>query len=378
MQPDNLDPPQRAFLLRHPAEYWAFLPPPLPPEIDMTPELVRALSDADRAIGELSGVGGWLPNPHILVSPFLRREAVLSSRIEGTIATVTDLALFEVDANAAEGRDAQEVSNYVRALELATDPARSLPLSLRLLRDLHRILMTGARGRHKTPGEFRRSQNWIGPPGCLLNDSTFVPPPVDEMNAALHDLEVYLHSDDPMPSLIRIALVHYQFEAIHPFVDGNGRIGRLLVSLLVQEWGLLPSPMLYLSAFFESRRDEYYEHLLSVSTRGTWEAWIRFFLAGVSSQSRDVIDRARRLTELREDYHRRLQVTRASALLLALVDHLFERPAINISAAKDLLDVTFRAASQNVQRLVAAGILQEMTGRERNRIYVASEILALL
>jgi Fic family protein len=303
---------------------------------------------------------------------------VLSSRIEGTIATITDLALFEVDSKAPAARDAREVFNYVESLELATDPDRALPLSLRLIRDLHRILMTGVRGNIATPGQFRRSQNWIGPAGCVLNDATFVPPPVDEMQAALHELESYLHSNDPLPPLIRIALVHYQFEAIHPFLDGNGRIGRLLVSLLMQEWGLLPSPLLYLSAFFESRRADYYKTLLSVSTNGAWEVWIKFFLEGVSTESRDVIARARQLTELREEYHRRVEVTRASALLLRLVDHLFERPAISISGAKGLLGVTFRAASQNVQKLVAAGILTEMTGRERNRIYAASEILALL
>ncbi|MDP9242356.1 MAG: Fic family protein [Actinomycetota bacterium] len=378
MHPEDFDPAQRGLLLRHPTDYWAFVPSPLPPAIGLTPELLRALSDADRAIGELAGAGGWQPDPHILIDPFLRREAVLSSRIEGTIATVTDLALFEVDAKASEARDAQEVLNYVRALELATDPKRTLPLSLRLIRDLHRTLMTGVRGIVATPGEFRRTQNWIGPAGCLLKEATFVPPPVDQMTPALHELEAYLHGDDSLPSLIRIALVHYQFEAIHPFLDGNGRIGRLLVSLLMQEWHLLPAPLLYLSAFFESRRDDYYRHLLSVSTHGTWDTWIRFFLEGVASQSRDVIDRARRLTELREDYHRRVQVSRASALLLRLVDHLFERPAITVTGAKEVLGVTFRAASQNVQKLVAAGILHETTGRERNRIYVASEILDLL
>jgi Fic family protein len=378
MQPEDFDPAQRGLLLRHPTDYWAFVPAPLLPAIDMTPELLRALSDADRAIGELAGAGGLLPDPHILIDPFLRREAVLSSRIEGTVATVTDLALFEVDTKASEARDAQEVLNYVRALELATGPRRSLPLSLRLIRDLHRTLMTGVRGNVATPGQFRRSQNWIGPARCLLNEATFVPPPVDRMTPALHELEAYLHGDDSLPLLIRIALVHYQFEAIHPFLDGNGRIGRLLVSLLMQEWRLLPTPLLYLSAFFETRRDDYYRHLLSVSTHGAWDRWIRFFLEGVASQSRDVIDRARRLTALREDYHRRVQVSRASALLPRLVDHLFERPAITVTGAKEVLGVTFRAASQNVQKLVAAGILHETTGRERNRIYVASEVLDLL
>lgn len=379
MEPEDFDPSLHGHLLRSPNDYWAFVPPALPAGLELPSELVPVLSDADRAVGELSGVGAWLPNPHILITPFLRREAVLSSRIEGTQATVTDLVLFEAEAGKGYGTgDAREVFNYVEALRLATDPARRLPLSLRLIRDMHRTLMTGVRGGHATPGEFRRSQNWIGPPGCLLVDATYVPPPVDEMKECLNDLEAYLHSAAPLPPLARIAAVHYQFEAIHPFLDGNGRVGRLLISLLFQEWELLPKPLLYLSAYFESRRNEYYERILAVSTKGDWAGWLRFFLEGVSTESRDVIDRARRLIDLREDYHGRLQVTRASALLIKLVDHLFERPAIRISMAQEHLGVTFRAAAQNVQKLVDARILHEATGRDRNRIFVASEILDLL
>lgn len=379
MQPEDFQRSQRAYLLRSPSDYWAFVPPPLAAELGLTAEIVQILSEADRAIGELSGVGAWLPDPYILIAPFLRREAVLSSRIEGTEATVTDLALFEAQApGGSPADDVREVHNYVRALQLATDPARQLPLSLRLIRDMHRTLMTGVRGDRAMPGEFRRSQNWIGPPGCPLVDATYVPPPVEEMTTCLRDLEAYLHSAIALPPLARIAAVHYQFEAVHPFIDGNGRVGRLLVSLLLQEWGLLPKPLLYLSAFFESRRDEYYERLLAVSTLGDWDGWLRFFFEGVSVGSRDVIDRARRVIELREDYHRRLQVTRASALLLKLVDYLFESPAIRIGMAQEHLGVTFRAASQNVQKLVDAGIVHEATGRDRNRVFVAREILALL
>ena len=379
MEPQDFSPSQQPFVRRSPNAYWAFVPPPLTSEPQLTPELVQILSEADRAIGELAGVGAWLPDPSILIAPFLRREAVLSSRIEGTEATVTDLVLFEAHAPGEPGTgDVREVHNYVTALQLATDPRRSIPLSLRLIRDIHRTLMTGVRGDQATPGDFRRSQNWIGPPGCLLVDATYVPPPVDEMTQCLHDLEAYLHAAVPLPPLARIAAVHYQFEAIHPFLDGNGRVGRLLVSLLLQEWGLLPKPVLYLSAYFEARRDEYYERLLAVSMHGDWAGWLRYFFEGLSTESRDVVDRARRLIRLREDYHRRLQVTRASALLLKLVDHLFERPAIRISMAQEHLGVTFRAAAQNVQKLVDAGILHEATGRHRNRVFIAREILDLL
>ncbi|HEV8564791.1 MAG TPA: Fic family protein [Actinomycetota bacterium] len=360
-------------------DYWAFVPPPLPPGLNLDLGLVGALSAADRAIGELGGAGVWLPEPHLLIRPFLRREAVLSSKIEGTVTTLTDLVLFEADApSGPKGSDVQEVFNYVRALENATEPGRTLPLSLRLIRDVHRTLMTGVRGGYATPGEFRRSQNWVGPPGCLLNEATYVPPPVDEMLACMNALELYLHEASDIPPLLRVALVHYQFEGIHPFLDGNGRVGRLLVSLLLLEWGLLPKPLLYLSAFFEAHRDEYYDRLLAVSTDGDWHGWARFFLEGVSAESADVIDRAKRLHDLRNEYRARLQVTRASALLLRLVDHLFEQPAIRIAVAEEILGVTFRAASLNVQKLLDAGILQEVTGRERNRVFVAHEILGLL
>lgn len=356
----------------------AFVPPPLPPELDLDLGLMGALSDADRAIGELGGVGGWLPEPHILIRAFLRREAVLSSKIEGTEATLTDLVLFEADAPTPDRSDVREVFNYVKTLEDATAPGRTLPLSLRLIRGMHRTLMTGVRGGYATPGEFRRSQSWIGPPGCVLNDATYVPPPVDEMHDCLDALERYLHEASDIPPLLRVALVHYQFEAIHPFLDGNGRVGRLLVSLLLIEWGLLPKPFLYLSAYFEANRSEYYDLLLGVSQTGDWHGWARFFLTGVASQSADVIDRAKRLQALREEYHARLQVTRASALLLKLVDHLFAQPAIRIAMAEEILGVTFRAASLNVGKLVDAGILREITGRERNRVFVAQEILGLL
>jgi Fic family protein len=378
LKPGDFTGSQRSHVLRTPTDYWAFDPPPLPPALDLDLGLVNALSEADRAIGELGGTGGWLPEPHILIGPFLRREAVLSSKIEGTEATMADLVLFEADAPTPDRSDVREVFNYVRALEDATAPGRAIPLSLRLIRDMHRTLMTGVRGGYATPGEFRRSQNWIGPPGCLLNDATYVPPPIDEMHACLDALERYLHAPSDIPPLLRVALVHYQFEAIHPFLDGNGRVGRLLVSLLLLEWGLLPKPLLYLSAYFEAHRSEYYDRLLAVTTTGGWHGWAKFFLAGVASESADVIERAGRLQALRQQYHERLQVTRASALLLKLVDHLFAQPAIRIAMAQNVLGITFRAASLNVQKLVDAGILQEITGRERNRVFVAQEILSLL
>lgn len=356
----------------------AFAPPPLPPDLAFTPRLVSALSSADRNLGLLAGAGEWLPNPHLLIRPFLRREAVLSSRIEGTQASVADLVLFEASPRASDAPDVREVANYVRALEFGVREDRALPISLRLIREIHGELMAGVGGTHLTPGEFRTSQNWIGPPGCTLNEASFVPPPPEEMRDALDAFEKYLHRPSDLPPLIRLAVVHYQFEAIHPFLDGNGRVGRLLVSLLLHEWKLLPQPLLYLSAFFERRRGDYYQLLLGVSLTGNWEDWIAYFLTGVAEQSADVIERARRLFSLRETYRAALHSARTSALPLKLVDYLFEQPAITVAQARELLDVSPRAARMNVAKLEEAGIVMEFTKRARNRIYVAPAILDLL
>ncbi len=226
------------------AAYWAFIPHPLPPRLTYTPELIRTLSRADRAVGELAGLGRALPNPQLLLGPLMHREAVLSSRIEGTQADLPQLYAYAAGAPSADQGDVREVYNYVRALEYGLERLHSLPLSLRLLRELHARLMEGVRGEHAFPGEFRRAQNWIGPPGCTLNEATYVPPPPSELMDVLSDFERYLHADDDHPPLVRLAFIHYQFEAIHPFVDGNGRIGRLLLALLLVSWDLLPLPLL--------------------------------------------------------------------------------------------------------------------------------------
>jgi Fic family protein len=380
VQPSDFHASQRANVRRVPGGgYWCYVPPPLPPAIAYDPHLVESLSRADRALGRLAGVGATLPNPYLLITPFVRREAVLSSRIEGTQASLSDLVLFEVVRDRRpEPGDVREVANYVAALEAAIDPAQPLPLSLRLIRELHRILMTGVRGAERTPGEFRTSQNWIGPPGVLLADATYVPPVPGEMSACLDAFERFLHAPDGPPPLVRLALIHYQFEAIHPFLDGNGRVGRLLLSLLLHVWQLLPQPLLYLSAYFEHHRALYYGHLLGVSTNGEWTAWLRFFLRGVEEQSVDAVERATRLLELRESFRRRLQSARASALPLRLVDALLERPAISTVGAQHLLGVTWRAAQLNVDKLVDAGILEEVTGQARNRVYLARQIVELL
>lgn len=360
--------------------YWAFMPNPLPPALSWTPDLVGALSEADRALGELAGLGKSLINPHLLIRPFVRREAVLSSRIEGTQASLADVYAFEAAHTPAAGgpSDVQEVVNYVAALELGLQRLDTLPMSLRLIRELHGRLMQGVRGDFQTPGEFRRSQNWIGPPGVLLRDATYVPPPAAEMMEVLGALERYLHAPDALPPLLRLGLIHYQFEAIHPFLDGNGRVGRLLITLLLCAWDLLPQPLLYLSAYFEQNRQTYYELLLAVSQRGAWEAWLEFFLRGVASQARDAVRRVGQLQALRETYREQLQAARAAARLLQVVDWLFVQPILTTRQVEAALEIDFATAQRYIDQLVAAGLLREITGRARNRIYRADEVLAVL
>ena len=363
-------------VVRAPAGYWAFVPHPLPPALDWTPKVVAVLSDADRALGELAGLGRSLLNPHLLIAPFVRREAVLSSRIEGTQASLSDLYAYEAVRKTAP--DVREVHNYVRALEYGLDRLQSLSLSLRLIREIHARLMEGVRGEVGTPGAFRRSQNWIGPPGCSLEDATFVPPPVREMMAALGALEGFLHRPSDWPPLARLGLVHYQFEAIHPFLDGNGRIGRLLITLLLCAEGLLPEPLLYLSAYFESRRQTYYDSLLAVSREGAWEAWLVFFLQGMAAQAEDAVARAQRLQDLRERYREQFQAERAAGRLLQMVDLLFVQPVTTMPQISAGLGVNYATATRYIKRLEDAGILREITGQARNRIYRADEVLAAI
>jgi Fic family protein len=378
MDPQNFRESSAGRLLRVPGkEYWAFYPAPLPPALEWTPALVATLSDAASVLGELKGLGHSLANPHLLIAPFIRREAVLSSRIEGTQASLSDLYTYEAAQLRMFDRpaDVREVHNYVRALEYGLERLETFPLSLRLIRELHERLMTGVRGEHQTPGEFRRSQNWIGTPGGLLKDATFVPPPPEAMRGALHDLEHYLHAEATLPPLIRLGLIHYQFETIHPFLDGNGRVGRLLIVLLLCKWEMLSQPLLYLSAYFHRNRDAYYEHLLAVSQEGAWEAWLRFFLRGVSIQAQDAILRSRRLLDLREDYHKQFQNERAAARLLQVIDILFARPLITINDIASALDVSHQSATRYVNTLEKENILREITDQARNRIYQADAVL---
>lgn len=377
MNPEDFNSSSAGKVIQSPQGYWTFTPDPLPPVIEWTSELISTLSSADRALGELAGLGRSLVNPHLLVRPFIRREAVLSSRIEGTQASLTDiyahettqLPLFEM------APDVQEVQNYVNALEYGLEQLATLPVSLRLIRDLHARLMAGVHGEQWSPGEFRRDHNFIGPPDSTIETATFVPPTVTSMGPALDEFEKYIHSKSDLPPLIRLGLIHYQFEAIHPFADGNGRIGRLLISLLLCAWGLLPQPLLNLSEFFEARREEYYRHLLRVSQAGDWEGWLGYFLTGIKTQGFDAVQRTRNLQDLRERYRTQFQTERAAARLLQVIDFLFEQPILNVQRVSSELDVHYPAAKRYVDQLEDAGILTEITGRARDRVYRANEIL---
>ena len=380
MNPSDFQPDAPGRIFRTRQGYWAFVPHPLPPSISWSEPLIAALSQADRAIGELSGLGHFLPNPRLLIHPFIRREAVSSSRIEGTRASLSDLyayesgqmTLFELPD------DVQEVHNYVRALEYGLERMETLPVSLRLIQEIHGVLMEGVRGQERTPGAFRNSQNWIGPPGATLTEATFVPPPVDEMWKALDALEKFLHAPSALPPLLRVGLIHYQFETIHPFLDGNGRIGRLLTTLLLCAWDVLPAPLLYLSPYIEKRRQTYYDLLLQVSRRGDWEAWLHFFLQGVIVQSQDAVQRIRRLQQLRQAFQSRLETSRAAARLLKVVDLLFQQPILQNREVAVALGVNFPTSQRYIDRLVSLGILREITGHARNRVYQADEILNAL
>ena len=358
--------------------YWAFLPGSLPPNIEMSIDLIKLLSNADQFIGKLSGTAQLLPNPHLLIHPFVRREAVLSSRIENTQSGMDELLLFEADETEPPSvPDVKEIANYVQAMDYGLSRLQSLPISNRLVCEIHKILMSGVRGDHATPGEMRRSQNWIGAPGCTLDEATYVPPPVEEMKVCLADWENYLHSNPQEPVLIQCALMHYQFEAIHPFIDGNGRVGRLLVPFLLCERDVLSQPLLYLSAFFERYRDEYYQRLLAVTQKGDWAGWIDFFLRGVCAQSQEALKNAQDLISLHEKYRNKFMRKRTPQTALRLIDHIFSNPMISISNLSRKWDIPYMSIQRGVEYLIKEGILHEVTGRQRNRIYVANELLAL-
>jgi Fic family protein len=357
--------------------YRAFHPDPLPPKLNWTPKLVRALSDADQLLGRLAGEGRRLPNPHLLIRPFVQREAVFSSRIEGTQSTLGELLASDAGAVVARSpEDLREVGNYVAALEHGIARLKTLPLSVRLVRELHEKLMTGVRGHHATPGELRRSQNWIGPPGSTLTQATYVPPPHEEMLDYLGAWEEFLH-DESLPPLVQTALMHYQFEAIHPFLDGNGRVGRLLITLLLMQRGVLPLPLLYLSAFFEATRRDYYDSLRAVTERSAWEDWLLYFFNGVARQSEDAHSRAERINQQLDQWRKHVSGT-GTGVALRLLDLLGTNPFITVRKAEAQLGVAFNTAATALRRLVGLRIVKQVGDARRDRVFCAQALLDIL
>lgn len=359
--------------VRQPAGYRAFIPAPLPPRppVVLTGELPALLSKADRALGRLDGSVATLPNPDFLVFMYVRKEAVLSSQIEGTQSSLQDLlaAQSELFEPSELPRDVDEVINYIAAMNHGLDRLAELPVSVRLIREIHERLMRGVRGSQWTPGELRRSQNWIGAGGSTIATASFVPPPPDEVPSALGNLESFLHADDDLPLLVRIGLAHAQFETIHPFLDGNGRVGRLLITFLLTERGVLERPVLYLSHWFRHNRLEYYDRLQAVRDRGDWEGWLVFFLRGVVEVSIEATDTTRRVLELRERHRAAIteHLGRAAGNGHRVHESLFHRPLVTVSGVQALVGVSYPAANTLVQRLVEIDVLHEITGYTRNR-----------
>jgi Fic family protein len=358
--------------VRQTAGYRAFLPSPLPPvpAVDLSGALQRRLSDADRALGRLDGSVATLPNPDLFIYMYVRKEAVLSSQIEGTQSSLQDL--LSAEAQFLEGGgpgDVDELVNYVAAMNYGLERLADLPVSVRLIREIHERLLQGGRGTHQMPGELRRSQNWIGPAGSTIANATFVPPPPEEVPVAMGLLESFLHEADDLPLLVRIGLAHAQFETIHPFLDGNGRVGRLLITFLLCERKVLSKPVLYLSTFFKQRRQEYYDRLQAVRDTGDWEGWLGFFLKGVSEVSLQAAETARQILQLREE-HRRIitdRLGRAAGSGHRVLESLYERPIVSVRQVQSLTGTSFAATNQIVHRLVDCGILEEMTGQARHR-----------
>lgn len=379
MKPDEFTRDSPGRLLRIEEGAWAFVPNPIPRRLACDDSTIQLVERAGIALGRLNGIVQAIPNPDLLVRPFLGREAELSSRIEGTHANQRDLLLLKIKPEALRDEaDAREVDNYIRALENGLKLLKKLPVSLRLIRELHKKLMHGVRGGDRRPGEFRRVQNFIGRPGQSLAQARFVPPPVTEIGACLDDFEKSLHEPSELPFLVRLALVHYQFEAIHPFEDGYGRVGRLMLPILLCEKNLLDKPLLQLSAHFEQNRGQYADLLLAVSQRGAWLEWVKFFLHGVEQQAEGAVKLSRSLLALREDYRDRIGQMKGSVQALRLVDSLFSiYPGLTIPNAQSYLGVTYPTAKAAVRKLIAAGILDEPPADEQyNRVFFAEEILA--
>jgi len=362
--------------------YAAFIPTDLPPTppIAIDDEMQGLLSHADRALGRLDGSIQSLPNAELFIFMYVRKEAVLSSQIEGTQASLGDVLEAEAKLFApARPNDTEEILNYVRAMNHGLQRLGELPLSLRLIREIHALLMRGVRGQHATPGEFRTTQNWIGPQGASLKAATFVPPPPHELPRLMGHLEGFFHTTDNLPILLKVGMIHAQFETLHPFLDGNGRMGRLLIAFCLCEQGVLLKPVLYLSHYLKRNRVAYYDRLEAIRHSGDWEGWIKFFLTGVAEVAREATETARRIVQLREDHRAKLIETlgKGAANGLKLLESLYERPIFNVGNLTALLKISPQAANTLTDRFVQLGLVSEITGQRRNRMFRYDSYVAL-
>jgi Fic family protein len=367
--------------VKQPTGYRAFMPAPLPPKpaVKIEGDLQNLLSRADMALARLDGVAEILPNVDLFIAMYVKKEALLSSQIEGTQASLDDLFAYESGDKLENLNDVTEVVNYVKAMNYGIERLQSLPMSLRLIKEIHAILLEGARGSERLPGEFKRSQNWIGPPGCTLNEASYVPPPPHEALEAMGTLERYFHDKERLPILVDCALIHYQFETIHPFLDGNGRMGRLLVTFYLCWKGILHKPLLYLSYYFKRNRQEYYDRLNMVRETGNYEQWVDYFLKGVVDIAGAAMDAARQILEL-QSRHRRLLWEKkiSSPLAVGILEQLFYTPTVSIGKISERFNISYPAASTLVSQLEKAKILRETTGRKRDKRYVYSDYLDIL
>ena len=359
--------------------YKSFKPSPLPPDppLDIHAEMLRLLIQATRSLSELDAASKWIPDTELFLSMYVRKEALISSQIEGTQCTLDDVLDPDIDANA--NLDVTDVVNYVKATQFALDRRNELPLCNRLLREIHTVLLQGVRGEEKNPGEFRRSQNWIGAAGCALKDARFIPPNVEDMENAMTDLERYINEDKTYDPLIQAALIHYQFETIHPFLDGNGRIGRLLIMLYLMEQNLLEKPILYVSYFLKKNQVEYYDRMAEVRRSGNYEQWVCFFLEAVHAAAADAMTSIRRLSALHDQNTQMLPPTnRSKDSVRMLFAHVEQHPIIDIGHAAKAIGLSFNATSAAVKALVSLGILKETTNASRNRVFAYESYLQIL
>lgn len=366
------------YFMSQPSGYQSFVPKKLPPEpeIQLDSEMLKLLSDADRKLGRLDGITQILPNPEMFVAMYVQKEAVLSSQIEGTQASLTDV--LDPEANAETDMDIRDVVNYVNAMEYGLQRLEEFPLCLRLIREIHVKLLENGRGSNRNPGEFRTTQNWIGPAGCTLNNATFIPPAVPDMNQALAELEDFFYVEDDIPSLIKIALIHAQFETIHPFLDGNGRVGRLLITFWLCSKKILSQPLLYLSFYFKANRIEYYDRLMAVRKKGDWEGWVKFFLKGVASVSDEATNSAKEIIALKERYNEILSHY-SNSNYTKLLNELFTHSFVSKNRVAKLIDVSYPTASSIVDEFVNIGILRDITpDQQRNKRYVFGEYVSIL